>query len=383
MENRIFSTLAVALGTALLGASVSFAGLAVPGNYQNEAGYGNDWTPADAPYMTDQGPGLFELPLTGLTGAVSLTRFNFKILDDGGNPPAEFGVDPEVPNNGPGSPDNWFVTDANGDATIMLDRHDYTIDSDNGAVGQGFLPAMDRITVSTDTTEFTSYYATGTWEDEAGGTLGDFSGGDPLFEMSNLGGDLWGVDVTISTPGSYSFKATADGDFAYQWGTNGRLNDSANYSFVTVAADQQLTFMLDLAKGAIGYSTETFLAGDTDSDGVIEFEDDFGPIRDNWLNSTFLRADGNIDNTGDSEGVIDITDFRQWKNACEANPGTCILPGGGMAAAFASLGGGGTVPEPSSAVLAIVAGLSLMAGTRKRRRRTASPSGTAIERTGE
>ena len=372
MENRIFCTFAVALGTALLSASVSLAGYEVPGNYQDEAGYGNDWTPATAPAMNDLGGMLYELPLTGLTGAVSLSRFNFKILDDQGNPPPEFGVDPEVPNNGPGSPDNWFVTNASGGATIMLDRKTYT---------DGFLPAKDRISVSTDATEFTSFYATGTWEDEAGGTLGDFSGGDPLFQMSNLGGDLWGVDVTISTPGSYSFKATADADFAYQWGTNGRLNDSANYSFITVAADQEVTFMLDLAKGAIGFSTDTFLDGDTNNDGMVEFEADFGPIRDNWLNSSFLRADGNIDNTGASEGIIDITDFRQWKNACEANPGTCILPSGGMGAAFASLGG--VVPEPSSMVLAVVAGLSLMAGSRKRRRRTASQSGTAIERTGE
>jgi Pullulanase X25 domain len=358
MSKRIFSTLAAALGVVILSASAALAGLAVPGNYQSEGGYGNDWTPADAPYMTDMGGGIFELPLSGLTGAVSLSRFNFKILDDGGTPPAQFGTDPEVPNNGPGSPDNWFVTNATGSATITLDRNTYN---------DGFFPTHDRISVSTDATEFSNYYATGNWMDEAGGA-GDWNAGDPLFAMTDQGGGLWSVDATISTPGTYQFKATANGIFDFQWGTNGRLNDSANLQFVTVAPNQDVTFMLDVSKGAIAYSTDTFLDGDTDNDGVVEFEDDFFPIRDHWLESTFLRADGNLDNTGDSEGIVDITDFRQWKNACTLVG--CATPAG-MAAAFASLGAS-TVPEPSSLVIAIIAGMWLMTGARKRQRQMTS-----------
>jgi hypothetical protein len=374
MEKRIYSTCAAALGVVILSASVSLAGLAVPGGYQIANGGGADWDPPTAPVMTDLTGGLYELPLTGLTGAVSLTRFNFKVLDDGGSPPAAWG-DPEVPDNGAGSSDNWFVTDANGDATIMVDRNTYD---------DGFLPATDRITVSTDSTEFSNYYATGNWMDEAGGAM-DWNAGDPLFELVDQGAGLWSVDATISTPGNYEFKATANpadaNDFTFQWGTNGRLNNSTNFQFITVAADQEVSFLLDLTKGAISYSTDTFLLGDTDNDGMVEFEDDFFPIRDNWLNSTFLRAEGNLDNDGASNGIIDITDFRQWKNACADNPGTCVLPGGGFGAAFASLGGG-TVPEPSSAVLAIVAGMGLMAGARKRQRPADSRAGTTTERIG-
>jgi hypothetical protein len=177
--------------------------------------------------------------------------------------------------------------------------------------------------------------------------------------MSDQGGGLWAVDATISTPGSYAFKATAAGGaepFDFQWGTNGRLVDSANLQFNAVAADQVFTFMLDVSKGAIGFTTDTFLEGDTNNNTVVELEPDFGPIRDNWLKETFLRAEGNLDNTGDSEGIVDIADFRQWKNAWNGPPEA-------VAAAFASLG---AVPEPSSVALAVLAGV-VMAGRRRRR----------------
>lgn len=307
--------------------------------------------------LTDLTGGIHEIALSGLAAG---TRYNAKILDDEGTAPAAWG-DPEVPDNGGGSPDNWFKVDGAGTGTLSVDRNMYD---------DGFFPSTDRITFSTDTA-FLGYYATGSWETEAGGAM-DNSGGVPAFQMSNMGGDLWGVDVTISDPGTYSWKATADDGvqplsaYQFQWGNNGRNNSAEEYSFVTVVDNQDVTFLLDLAKGAISFSTDTFLLGDTDADSIIEFEDDFFPIRDNWLTETFLRANGNLNNTGESEGVVDITDFREWKNACAANPGTCILPGGGMGAVVASLGLG-AVPEPGSAALVVAAGLGLMAGARNRR----------------
>jgi len=115
MEMRFFSTLGAALGVVILGASVSFAGLWVPGDYQIANGGAGNWDPATAPTMTDLTGGFWELELTGLGAS---TRYQFKILDDQGDPPPAFSDDPEVPDNGPGSQNSWFLTDINGDATI-------------------------------------------------------------------------------------------------------------------------------------------------------------------------------------------------------------------------------------------------------------------------
>jgi hypothetical protein len=216
--------------------SASWADLAVPGGYQTAGGYGSDWTPGNAPLMNDLTGGLWDLPLAGLAAS---TRYNFKIVDDEGTPPPAWG-DPEVPNNGGGSPDNWFWTGAGGDATIMLDRNTY---------GDGFLPATDRIVVSTDSTQFSSFFAVGDWMIEAGGG-GNWNPADPMFAMTAQGGGLWSIGISISTPGSYLYKATGGG-WDSQWGTNGRLNDSANMSFSTTLVNEPVTFLLDISKGAI------------------------------------------------------------------------------------------------------------------------------------
>lgn len=355
MDKRIFSTLALAVSVLLLGSSASQATLWMPGDYQVANGTGGDWSPDVSPAFTDLGGGFHELALTGVNpakGPGTSERYLVKILDDEGSAPAAWG-DPEVPENGQGSKNTWFVTDTSGNATVMVDRNTY---------GDGFLPATDRVTVSTDFTEFSSFFATGDFEVAAGGSA-DFSGGDPLFEMTDQGGGLWSADVMIATPGSYQFKAVAQGagDFLYQWGTNGRLEDSANFEFFISAVDQEVTFMLDLSKGAIGFSSGTLVDGDTNGNGIVEFEPDFGPIRDNWLNETFLRSEGNIDNSGDSEGVVEIADFRQWKNACTA---VSCASGAQISAAFSSLGV--SVPEPGSAVLVALAGV-MIAGRRRHR----------------
>ncbi len=339
MEKRIFSTLILALGFVLLSTPVSQATLWIPGDHQVAGGAAGNWDPPTAPSLTDQTGGIHDVAFSTLTGATAGQRFQFKILDDEGNPPPAWG-DPELtPENG------WFLTDGTGSATVAIDTNTYS---------DGFLPATNRVTVSTDATEVPGFFATGSWMTEAGGAA-DWNAGDSLFEMTDQGSGLWSVDVTIDTPGTYEFKATK-GDFDGQWGKNGRNINAENWVFDVVAADQDFTFLLDISKGAISFSTDTFVPGDTDGDTIVELEDDFGPIRDNWLKSTFLRAEGNLDNTGASEGIVDITDFRQWKNAFNGPPAA-------IAAAWASLG---AVPEPTSALLASLATV-LLAGVRRRR----------------
>ncbi|MCA9261604.1 MAG: hypothetical protein KDA61_20445 [Planctomycetales bacterium] len=344
-EFRLFASIAAGTCAWLLLACLAdsaSATLWMPGNYQAAYGSGGDWDPPNAPQFNDLGGGVHELELMGISGAVSLSRYQYKVLDDEGTGPAAWG-DPEVPDNGGGSANSWFVTDNSGNATIRVDRNTYD---------DGLFPTTDRITASTDLTEFASFYATGNWMDEAGGGA-DWIPDDFAFEMVDQGNGLFSIDVVISTPGTYEYKATGGG-WDFQWGTNGRLADSANLLFNVVAENQEVTFLLDVSKGAIGYNTDTFLPGDTDNDGVVEFEDDFYPIRDNWLSETFLRASGNLDNSGDSEGIVDIADFRQWKNAFNGPPEL-------VAQAFASLG----VPEPVSGTLCALAVVAFAARRRR------------------
>ena len=216
--------------------SIAQATLAVPGAYQTENGGATDWDPPTAPTMTETPPasGIHTLNLSGLAGSGAGTRYPFKILDDQGSPPAAWG-DPEL------TPiDGWFLTDASGNASISIDTNAYS---------DGFQPATNRVTVSTDAAVIANFHAVGNWMNEAGGA-GDWNPGDPMFAMSNLGGGLYGLDATISTPGAYEYKATK-GDWDGQWGTNGRNINAGTWLFTTTEPGQAVRFRLDIGKGAI------------------------------------------------------------------------------------------------------------------------------------
>lgn len=216
----------------------AMADLAVPGDFQDEIGAGADWSLADAPLMNDLGGGLWDISLSGLAAD---TRYQFKIVN--AEPAPIAWGNGEVPDNGPGSPNSWLQSDAAGEATINLDRNSYA---------DGFLPAADRIVISTDSS-FTNFFATGDWMDEAGGA-GDWNPSDPAFELQDQGSGLYSLDVTVSTPGVYQYKATG-GSFDHQWGTNGRLTDAGNWQFETFSPGQSVTFLLDISKGAISLET--------------------------------------------------------------------------------------------------------------------------------
>lgn len=102
------------------------------------------------------------------------------------------------------------------------------------------------------------------------------------------------------------------------------------------------------------------IPGDTDGNGLVEYPQDFDPILNNWreTNDTFgmtlARTDGDLN----VDGVINVSDFREWKDAYLAAGGSPEQ----VLAAFASLG----VPEPTSAALAALV-LTAVAGAGRRR----------------
>ncbi|HEX2473833.1 MAG TPA: LamG domain-containing protein [Lacipirellulaceae bacterium] len=91
--------------------------------------------------------------------------------------------------------------------------------------------------------------------------------------------------------------------------------------------------------------------GDTDGDGIVEFDDDFGPIRDNFRKVVNSRGQGDLV----PNGRVDFDDFRQWKTAF-------VGAGGSLAGLDLSFG---SVPEPAGATLLLVTLLGVF-GFRRR-----------------
>lgn len=91
--------------------------------------------------------------------------------------------------------------------------------------------------------------------------------------------------------------------------------------------------------------TTNAVPGDTNGNGSVEFEADFGPIRDNWLETDesfgmqLARTDGDLN----LDGMVSIADFREWKNAFLGMGGSLEQ----VVAASASLGAV-AIPEPST-----------------------------------
>lgn len=221
------------LVAALAASPEARAGLAVTGDFQTEnGGCCGNWDAPSAPYMTETPPasGVHTLNLA----LTVVGQHEFKILDDQGTPPPDW-ADPQLT---PG-PNSWFVSGAGGGAAITIDTNTYA---------DGFAPATNRVSVSTDTTVLPGFYAVGNWMDEAG-LGGDWNPGNPAAVMSNRGGGVYGLDVTISNPGTYEYKATK-GDWSGQWGSDGRNVNAGTWLFTTTEANQAVRLLLK-TQGAI------------------------------------------------------------------------------------------------------------------------------------
>lgn len=308
---------AAAFGILLVAGAAPAQNYYVPGSYQAAAGLGSDWSPDTSPLMTETsvGSNIFNLDFT-LTDVPAGTGFEFKILNSSDNTPA-WG-DPEItPNNVP------FDAAANPNMSIRLDRNTYS---------DGYFPTTNRVAILDD---WTTWTAIGNFQTQLG-SASDYNNSFAGTEMSLTAPGVYSLTTTIPTAGSYAWRAVKTG--AYNGvGTNGRWGNAANMTFNTFEDNQEVTFEMNTLIGAIRFLTEAVLAGDTDNDGIVEFEDDFFPIRDNFLTATGLRANGDLDGSG----FVDIADFREWKNAFNGPPALIQL-------ALAQLQG---VPEPSGLAL--------------------------------
>lgn len=321
----------------------------IPGNFMSEAFDYTDWTPTDyavpgdAMVETSSGSGIYELNFdltTGTTPGTVGQQYGFKILEDLSGDGAAFSNpdDPEITPN-----DSWFFGDADGAMTIRLDTNTYD---------DGLFPQTNRIAIVDDVDTWT---VIGNFQTQLGATA-DYDNDYAGTAMTETAPDSGVFELTtmIPTAGNYNFRTVNTGTFLGV-GTDQRRNDAANLSFLTFEENQEVTFRLDTNVGAFGFFTDAVLAGDTDNDGMVEFEDDFFPILNNFLTETFLRAEGDLDGSG----FVDIRDFREWKNAALAEGITPTQVG----IAFAMLNGG-QAPEPGGLFLL---GVAMVAAVRRRR----------------
>lgn len=199
-----FAQCALILGLVAVTATHASAALVIAGSYQG-------WNPPTGTVMGSLGGGLFQANLTGLSAN---TNFQFKILDDLGTPPANWG-DPEWTAN-----NNWFRSDGSGAATIRLNTN-------IGSTGQ------DNMNVGISSGSWTPQVV-GDFMNEAGGA-GDWNPSDATFNMSSVGANQWQKSMTISTPGTYQIKITDGSGWSRQFGSNG-LNPNPNtFSFTTTS----------------------------------------------------------------------------------------------------------------------------------------------------
>lgn len=113
------------------------------------------------------------------------------------------------------------------------------------------------------------------------------------------------------------------------------------------------TFAIDNVLVVSGVSFDQVIGpppilGDTDGDGIGgEFPEDFEPIRSNFRKAVTARTDGDlVDNN-----VVDFDDFHQWKNAFLGAGGSLA----GLDVSFTN-----NVPEPTTAMLMLLAGGTLV-----------------------
>jgi hypothetical protein len=189
-------------GTLALIASDARAALVIAGSFQG-------WNPPGGAVMSSLGSGMFEANLSGLS---SNTNYLFKILDDGGAPPADWG-DPEWT-----ADNNWFRSDGSGNAAVRLNTNIGSTGQNNMNVG---------ITSGSWTPQVVGDFMV------AAGGGGNWNPSDASFNMNSSGANQWQKTMTIATPGTFQIKITDGSGWDRQFGSDGFWGNPGTFSFTT------------------------------------------------------------------------------------------------------------------------------------------------------
>lgn len=180
------------------------------------AGDFNGWNAAGQE-MTDNGDGTYTATVIGL----SLGRHEFKITQgtwDWNYPPAN----------------SWLFADETGVVTITFNTN---------TVSDGWLPATNRIGLSTDP---------GTWT--IAGSFQGWSNSNPATAMTPLGAGFYRLTQTLS-PGTYQWKAVVTGSWD-SISTDTRSVGTADASLVVNPGEEEVQFYVDALIGVVGIGVE-------------------------------------------------------------------------------------------------------------------------------
>ncbi|MBN2162223.1 MAG: PEP-CTERM sorting domain-containing protein [Pontiellaceae bacterium] len=219
-------------------AAVAHASLWVVGDLQSEQGGGQgDWDPDNGTLlMTDLGSGIYSYTANSLLDG---TQYLYKVLDDGGTPPALWG-DTEVVNA-----NTMAYGDSDGSVLITVDTTQA-----NGSGGAVTWVKSDGAPLQ----------VVGSFMTAAGGAS-DWNPSDPSFAMTAEGDGYYSIDLVIGTAGSYEFKVTDGSGWDYQVGTDGFGNNAATYLFSTSGDNEAVTLFVDTDNRTIGVIPEPATAG--------------------------------------------------------------------------------------------------------------------------
>ena len=298
----------------------------VAGELQTEQGDPADWDPTNSSLIMTEADGIHTVTAHNLVNGVA---YDFKVVDDGGSPPAAWGDHEITPYQ------LTVIGDPDGTVEITVDTHvinnigEYAtwINFDNAPL-----------------------QVVGDFMDEAGGAA-DWNPADPTFDMTDQGNGYYTFDAVITTPGTYNFKTSFGNGWDDQVGTDGYNNNARTFTFQTTDADQAVTLFVNLAGRELG--VRFALPGDLNGDGYVGL-DDLQPILDHWNQSVPVGDTSMGDITGPGgtpDGYVGLDDLQpvldHWN---EGTPPT--LPGA-------------NIPEPASCIsLACLTGV-LMLRTRR------------------
>ena len=282
MKN-VFQSSILALGLLAIFTAPSLGDWVVVGTVQVPQGEAADWAPTTSTLIMSEAGGVSSQRLANRTDTTPI--YEFKVLDDEGAPPADWG-DPEmVPSNvriyGGGS----------GNATITLDSN--TLNT-NGS---------PTLWVNSD--EYT-LQVVGSFQVAAGGAA-DWDPADSAFLLTAQGNGYYSYDAVIATAGTYEFKFSMGDGWDHQVGTDGFSSNAATATFTTTEANEAVTFFVDLANETVGPTTAApVLLGDVNLDEVVDFSDISPFIA--VLSAGGSQAEADVDGSGTVD-FSDITPF--------------------------------------------------------------------------